>query len=359
VSYLKKEKRLIRFITASGLILFLGTCGAAEVQSTDPTQVVTDQSVTNDVAHEDKVVPATPSHKKHHHEVAPLPATATPEVTEANITPRTHANSLTASPVVERAVREEKLLQNSFSIAFYKPTYILPFYYTASPDNAVYVGETPQDESLKKSEVKYQLSFKVPIWQRIFNLPSTLFFAYTQLSYWQLYDRDPFFRETDYEPEAFLANEVNWHLFGKWHLNFINLGAVHQSNGYGGSLERSWNRIYLSATASSDNWVITVRPWYVFHDDTYERQNPTMANYLGHEQFIVAYKYYNQVITLEARNVIEHHANKAAVTASWSFPLTKHLNGYVQVFSGYGQSLIEYNHRTNSVGLGIALSNWV
>jgi phospholipase A1 len=212
---------------------------------------------------------------------------------------------------------------------------------------------------LKKDEVKYQLSFKVPLWQHIFNLPSSLFFAYSQMSYWQLYDRDPFFRETDYEPEVFLANEVNIHMFGTWHLNFLNIGAVHQSNGFGDTLERSWNRIYLSATASSDNWVVSVRPWVVFHDSTYVRQNPDMANYLGHEQFTLAYKYYRQVFALEARNVIEHHARKAAFTGSWSFPMTKHLNGYVQVFSGYGQSLIEYNHRTNSIGVGIALSNWV
>jgi phospholipase A1 len=64
-------------------------------------------------------------------------------------------------------------------------------------------------------------------------------------------------------------------------------------------------------------------------------------------------------LTLETRNMIESGGRRSGTTVSWSFPMTKYLKGYVQVFSGYGQSLIEYNHRTNSVGMGIALSNWV
>jgi phospholipase A1 len=341
-----------------GLVLLTGSplCSA---QSADTTQVVNNNTIESDAAAENPLATVAP--KKYHKVKSKTAAqTAAQDAQTAQTAQTAQQNQyLQDSPVVARAHDEKKILQNPFSIAFYKPTYVLPYYYTRMPDNAVYEGQTPQGESLKKSEVKYQLSFKVPLWQRMFNLPSSLFFAYTQLSYWQLYDRDAFFRETDYEPEIFIANELNWHMFGAWHFNFFNIGAVHQSNGYGSSLERSWNRVYIQGIASNDNWVISVRPWVVFHDETYQRQNPNMSKYLGHEQITVAFKYYNQVLALEARNAIEHHGRYAGVTASWSFPLTKHLNGYVQVFSGYGQSLIEYNHRTNSAGVGIALSNWV
>ncbi len=347
-----KEKKFRITIRLTGLIVLLTNFSVGFAQSTDASTAINGNSVAQDqIAENHQVPPTIKKHKITKHNVASKPQeTAAQKQNEA---------SIEASPVIERATTEEKILSNSFGIAFYKPTYVLPFYYTRMPDNAVYEGETPQGETLKKSEVKYQLSFKVPLWAHIYHLPMSLFFAYTQMSYWQLYDRDPFFRETDYEPEAFLAYELNWHLFGNWHLNFINVGAVHQSNGYGGALERSWNRIYISTIASSDNWVIGIRPWVVFHDDTYERQNPNMAKYMGHEQFTIAYKYYNQVFALEARNVVEDHARRSGLTASWSFPITKHLNGYFQVFSGYGQSLIEYDHRTNSAGIGIALSNWV
>lgn len=261
--------------------------------------------------------------------------------------------------VEERTLKENEISPNSFSIAFYKPTYVLPFYYTGSPYNKIYQNNTPQDEKLKNVEMKYQLSFKVPVWKNAFSRNASLYLAYTQLSYWQAYNQTAFFRETDYEPELFLANEINFHLFKTWHINFINTGLVHQSNGFGGNMERSWNRIYLEAIASSDNWMVSVKPWYVIHDGTMNKHNPNIANYLGYGQVLIAYKFCHQVFSLQAHNFIQSGGKRISGEFDWSFPITPYLNGYVQLFSGYGQSLIEYNHRTNSGGIGIALSNWV
>ncbi len=286
--------------------------------------------------------------------------TALAEVTNGNVPPaKVNNTTISNNPVEARLQREEKVTPNSFAIGLYKPNYLLPFYYTRMPYNSIYRGNTPDNESLKKTEIKYQLSFKVPVWKNIFNYPVSLNAAYSQLSYWQAYNKSAFFRETNYEPEIFLSSELNHHLFKNWRFNIFTLGVVHQSNGLGGTLERSWNRAYMGAVFSSDHWIIGIKPWIIFHDNTYEQQNPDLFKYLGYEEIAIAYKYNNQVISLLTRNMIETGFKRSAAILSWSFPLTTYVKGYVQVFSGYGQSLIEYNHRTNSFGLGVALNDWV
>lgn len=120
------------------------------------------------------------------------------------------------------------------------------------------------------SEAKFQISFKVC---------------------WQVCQHDPFFRETDYEPEIFLANEINFNLFKVWAVNFLNLGFVHQSNGCGGELERTWNRVCLQAISSTDNWMISVKPWLILKNNSYNEHNSHLAEYLGYGKVQLAYKY--------------------------------------------------------------------
>lgn len=105
----------------------------------------------------------------------------------------------------DRAKGENKVLPDYLFVTLYKPNYVLPYYFTGSPDNKVYSNNTPGNEQIRHSEFKYQLSLKVPLWKNIFNHPSSLYFGYTQLSYWQLYTRKTFIRETDYEPELFFS----------------------------------------------------------------------------------------------------------------------------------------------------------
>jgi phospholipase A1/A2 len=330
-----------------------------EVVSTDHTDTTIHKTITRPTQTKK---PVSSNHTKPHQDKATTTQSttaSTPDVnTRQTARPVNPDDTLEDKSVIDARYTKESLIPAKFAISFYRPTYVIPYYYTFSPYNSIYQGNTPDGESLKHNEIKYQFSFKVPLWKSIFSTPTSLYFAYTQMSYWQAYNKYAFFRSTDYEPEVFLQTDFNKHMFANWDFNIVSLGLVHQSNGFGNSLERSWNRAYLMAAISNPYLMIAVKPWIIFRDSTYERQNPDMAKYLGYEQVVIALKYKASVISLETRN-FAHGFHRSGNTLSMSFPVTKYLNGYVQVFSGYGQSLIEYNHRTNSVGVGISLSNWV
>lgn len=250
-------------------------------------------------------------------------------------------------------------LDNPPWITLYEPTYVLPFYYTESPYYSVYRNNTPDQQNLQKLEFNFQISFKVPVWRQFILPQSALYIAYTQDAFWQSYNNSPFFRETNYQPELFVQTAVNKPLINDWQVKFINVGAMHQSNGRGGELERTWNRVYAEAILANQNWMVSVEPWYIFHDEGLNMHNPDIANYLGYGRTVVAYERNGYEVALNLRNVLESNFKRGAVQATWSFPISTHFKGYVKWFSGYGQSLIEYNHYTNAAGIGLALNDWI
>jgi phospholipase A1/A2 len=177
--------------------------------------------------------------------------------------------------------------------------------------------------------------------------------AYTQLMYWQVYAKSQYFRETNYAPELFLSRRV----FGNW---IGNIGAVHQSNGRGGDMERSWNRVYAQAIFSHNNFALSIRPWLlIFKSISSERHNKDIDKYLGYGDITLAYKFGPTTLSLLLRNHLESGFKRGATELDYSFPISQHVRGYIQFFSGFGQSLIEYNHFTNGAGIGIALSDWI
>jgi phospholipase A1 len=100
---------------------------------------------------------------------------------------------------------EEELQREKYAIKTHRANYMLPFTYVDSP-NEQPIKEASPDKELKNAEIKLQLSFKVKLWQDIFNKNMDLWFGYTQLSLWQFYNFDDSspFRETNYEPELLL-----------------------------------------------------------------------------------------------------------------------------------------------------------
>jgi len=133
--------------------------------------------------------------------------------------------------------------RGKYSFMPHRSNYILPFAYNDSP-NKEPIQEASPDMDVQETEVKFQISFKIKLWQDIFGKNMDLWFGYTQKSFWQLYNFDDSapFRETNYEPELLLNFRTNYKLLGLKG-RIINVGFNHQSNGRSEPLSRSWNRI--------------------------------------------------------------------------------------------------------------------
>jgi phospholipase A1 len=255
------------------------------------------------------------------------------------------------SVIEEKRNAERKINLIDFAIALNRPTYILPYYYTASPDQHVYEGDTPLNQRINQNEFKFQLSLLVPVVQSVMGTPLDINLSYTQMSYWQVYTTSAWFRETDYEPELIFNYTLNPN-------NQVGVSLNHESNGRGGTEERAWNRVIGIYTYGHSNWMLQARAWVlIFKGDSSDIYNPDITDYLGHGDLTASYEINKLVLSVTGGNF--ERFNRSHFQGSLSYPITNKIRFYGQAYSGYGQSLIEYNHRTNAFGVGISFNDWL
>ena len=262
-----------------------------------------------------------------------------------------------------RLKADKRNVLQPFTLMSHKPNYLLAGAYNKNGYSAQHFQEQYDDPSIEMddTEVQFQLSIKAPLAVDIFDT-FDVYAAYTNRSFWQLYNSDisaPF-RETNHEPEAWVQFSPGWEIFG-FRNSATSFGFVHQSNGRGSVLSRSWNRVYASFVFQRGNFAIGFKPWTRISEDIEEDDNPDITDYLGHYELRAGYKWNKHVFSVMSRNNLESGFERGAVELGWSFPLWNYpyLNGYLQYFGGYGESLIDYNQRVNRIGIGISLTDWL
>jgi len=246
----------------------------------------------------------------------------------------------------------------------YKPMYLLPAFWSSNvnetpsspnPNNTV---DTPLE--IDDMEAKFQVSFKTKAWENIFGDNGDLWMAYTQSSRWQVYSPDTSrpFRETNYEPEVMLTFRNNYRLAG-WNGRLLGIGVNHQSNGRADPLSRSWNRVIGMIGLDRDNWALTVRPWWRVKESANDDNNRDIEDYVGRGDATLVYVHGGHQFSLMGRHSLRGgDRSHGAVQLDWGFPIHNSLRGHIQIFDGYGESLIDYNHRATYIGLGVSLLEW-
>ena len=232
-----------------------------------------------------------------------------------------------------------------------RDNYLLLANYSTSTYDSPYQEFTPGGLRTQRTELTYQLSFKMKLLEAIRNTQIDLWFGYTQQSFWQAYNRSQSspFRETNYQPELILTVPI-LKSFGNFNLRYANFGLVHQSNGQTATLSRSWNRFYTELGADYGNFAVAARVWKRLDNGKSDNDNPDITDYLGNGDVRFSYRNNGNELSLTARR--NFRTDHGSVQLGWAFPLATNLKGYLQLFSGYGESLIDYNYSQKSMGAG-------
>lgn len=196
---------------------------------------------------------------------------------------------------------------------------------------------------------EFSISLKKLIASDIIGLNEDYYFAYTQLSWWDIYaDSSPFY-ENNYQPEIYTQIPVDFYNF-----NHIRLGFLHDSNGKGELESRSWNRIYSSFELDFGKLSLTPRLWLRLPDN--KDDNPAIVKYNGIIDLTAYYKLHSGsfIQSIFSNNLRFDKENKSSFELRYLHYIGDGFYIYLSGFSGYGYELVYYKKYQNRIGIGIA-----
>lgn len=227
-------------------------------------------------------------------------------------------------------------------------------------------------EDFRTTEARVQLSARVKVASDLLTRgdglrKDSLWFGFSQQSYWQFFSGGisrPF-RTTDYEPEALYMYPADYSV-GPVRLRYLGLGLSHNSNGRQLPQSRSWNRgLLMAGLEVGPRFSLEARLWKrMFERDNDD--NPDIVSYLGRGELTGTW-HADNVHTYSAtlRHTLRSGGGGAlrleyfrALGKGAREGLVNDLRFHAQFFTGYGDSLLDYNRKRNVLSLGLALVDW-
>ncbi len=234
------------------------------------------------------------------------------------------------------------------NIAPYQPVYFL-------------VGTDP-------GKSKFQISFKYQIFDGDAPFVESnqwikgLYFGYTHTSFWDLQATSAPFYDTSYKPELFwLSRNYLNSEHGLLKGVFMQGGLQHESNGKDSEFSRSTNYFYMKPTLifydddSKFGLQLSPKVWsYINNDDT---TNPDLPDYRGYFDLEIKFGFAESVVAGTHFHLAEEGGS---FQFDISYPLHKIFGDvfdvyfYAQYTNMLAESLLNYQHRTQALRLGLA-----
>ncbi|MBJ7879594.1 phospholipase A [Gelidibacter salicanalis] len=272
-------------------------------------------------------------------------------------------DSIVTKSLSESWELDKKDKNGTFRLNSYKPFYVLPAQWTNRINEMPQsIGSEPafdEPADLHSTEVKFQISFKTKLIQSFLFGKGDIWVGYTQTANWQVYNKQlsrPF-RELNYEPELIINYPLDFNFLG-FQAKMAGFAFNHQSNGRADPISRSWNRIIFHFAMEHNNFQIYLKPWIRLDRSADDDDNPEIEDYVGRAEATVIYRKNGHSLNLLLRNSLSFKDNHGSLQFNYMYPIRNNLRGHLQVFSGYGENLIDYNHYQTTVGIGISFVEW-
>jgi phospholipase A1 len=247
----------------------------------------------------------------------------------------------------------KKWEDSSFGLKPHYVNYILPYGFREGK----YTSYDTSSGEYDNIEAELQVSLKINIAKHIFGLDEEYYLSYSHRAFWQIYIESSPFRETNYNPEIFILFPLldNSSIF---QLNNLIVGYSHLSNGQGDNGEsvsnsRSVDYLYTTLRMEHDALITEFTLWVPFPGNDLN-DNPDLMDYVGYGELKFSYFTGKHMFTLKGRGNIS--TENGAVEATYSYPLIKDVYLYGKIFSGYGESLIDYNNYITKFSIGFSFS---
>jgi phospholipase A1 len=205
---------------------------------------------------------------------------------------------------------------------------------------------------------KLELSLKIKVLES-----ADLYFAYSQFMFWALWENSQPFRDLNYNPEFFYRL-----YFFPDKKNGFDLGLFeHESNGQGGDQSRGWNRTYARFFQTIEmgqtvRFYWSVKAWvpYIFDSTSMDIDryrglyefNLILAEFMGpwFDRNDLTLRLYpggpSKVNPIAGGQELTFRANLKCL--EWFLPMV-----IVQLFHGYGDSLLNYKQNSFVLRAGI------
>ena len=236
-----------------------------------------------------------------------------------------------------------------------------------SPHEPIYFLWGPDEPN-----IKFQFSLKYELFNPRGSLAQAapgltgFHLAYTQTSFWDTEAGSSPFFDTSYKPELLYLYEdpdADW-LPGQSRFD-LQLGLQHESNGKDGAESRSLNIAYVRPVftfgdpGTGRGFFVAAAPrLWGYLGDLYD--NPDLYEYRGYGdlKLITGWR---DGLQLAAIGRLGNDWDKGALQLDLSYPLRRFLSGnldlylHAQYFTGYGESLLEYDEKGDSFRVGVSM----